>query len=99
MTDNTAQQAQHLAEDAADTAATKATDLAEQARHAIDDTVSTVKSAVSDLDLDKTADSVIATAHETLDKITTAYKRNPALVLTIASVALAIVGTIVSRRR
>jgi ElaB/YqjD/DUF883 family membrane-anchored ribosome-binding protein len=92
MTDNTAQQAQHLAEDAAD----KATDLAEQARHAIDDTV---KSAVSDLDLDKTADTVIATAHETLDKITAAYKRNPALVLTIASVALAIVGTIVSRRR
>ncbi|ANP73484.1 hypothetical protein [Cryobacterium arcticum] len=95
MTDNTAQQAQHLAEDAAD----KATDLAEQARHAIDDTVSTVKSAVNDLDLDKTADTVIATAHETLDKITAAYKRNPALVLTIASVALAIVGTIVSRRR
>ena len=95
MTDNTAQQAQHLAEDAAD----KATDLAEQARHAIDDTVSTAKSAVSDLDLDKTADTLIATAHETLDKITVAYKRNPALVLTIASVALAIVGTIVSRRR
>ena len=95
MTDNTADQTHNLVDDAAK----KAGDIAEQARHAIDDTVSTVKSAVSDLDLDKTADTLIATAHETLDKITAAYKRNPTLVLTIATVALAIVGTIVSRRR
>lgn len=95
MTDNTTPQTPNSTENAAGSASS----IAEQARQAVDNTVTTVTSAVSDLDLDKTAESVIATANETLDKIRAAYKRNPALVLAIGSAALAVVGTIVTRRR
>jgi hypothetical protein len=94
MTDNTAQQAHDLVEDTV----TKAGELADQARHAVDDTVATATAALRDID----TTAVIASAQEfaegTFGKLSAAYKRNPALVITIGSAALVAVALLTKRR-
>lgn len=109
MTDNTAQHAHDLAEDTADKArdlaedtASKAGDLADQARHAIDDTVATATAAFRDIDTNAVVSSAQTFATDTFDKLAKAYKRNPALVITLGSVALAALtglGALLGKRR
>jgi hypothetical protein len=98
MTDNTAKPAHDFIDDAAK----KAGDLAEQARHAVDDTVAAATDAVRNFDLDTTADTAITSvrvlAAETADNVTSAYKRNPALVITIAFLAAAAIALLAKRR-
>ena len=95
MTDNPAQLAHELAE----TAATKARELADQARHAVDDTVSDAKEVVRDLE--ESADTAVLTARvfalDVFDKVAAAYKRNPALVIGVGSAALATVALLTGR--
>jgi hypothetical protein len=94
MTDNTAPQAHDFAEDAAATAG----NLTDQARHAIDDTVATAKAALNDVD----TTAVLASAQEfaagAVEKVTAAYKKNPALVISIGSAALVAVALLTKRR-
>lgn len=109
MTDNTAQHAHDLADDAVDKAsdfaedaASKAGDLADQARHAIDDTVATATAALREIDTDAAVTSVQKFATETFDKLAEAYKRNPTLVITLGAVAVAAVtglGALLGKRR
>ena len=98
MTDNTAKPAHDLVDDAVK----KAGDLADQARHAVDDTVAAATEAVRNLDLDSTADAAITSvrvlAAETADNVATAYKRNPALVITLAFIAAAAIALLAKRR-
>jgi len=89
------EKASDLAGDAAKTATGFAEEITGQVRHAVGNTV-------NDIDLDKAAETVVAVAREAVDKVTTAYKRNPALVLTLGSVALAAltaIGALATRRR
>ena len=98
MNDNTAQQAHDLVEDTV----TKAGELADQARHAVDDTVATATAALREIDTTAAVASAREFATETLEKLSAAYKRNPTLVITLGSVAVAAVtglGALVSRRR
>jgi hypothetical protein len=113
MTDNTDKPADDFVDDTVqkagdfvDEAAKKAAELTEQARHAVDETVAAATEAVRNLDLEGTADTVITSAQvlavETADNVTTAYKRNPALVLTLGSIAVATIAAIlisVAKRR
>jgi len=109
MTDNTAQHAHDLADDAAgkardiaEDAASKAGDLADQARHAIDDTVATATAAFREIDTTEVLTSAQKFATDAFDKLAEAYKRNPALVITLGSVAVAAVtglGTLLGKRR
>lgn len=80
--------------DFAEDAAAKAGDLAEQARKAVEDTISTAKSALNDIDTSAAIASAQDFAGDTLDKLSAAYKRNPALVITIGTAALAAVATV-----
>jgi DNA-binding ferritin-like protein len=86
----------------AGTAAATAGDLADQARRAVNDTINTAKSALDDVD----TGAVLASAQEfaagARDKLSAAYKRNPALVIAVGSAALAAVaalGSALSKRR
>ncbi|MCU1445270.1 hypothetical protein [Cryobacterium sp.] len=100
MSDNTAQNVHDLVEDTV----TKATDLAGQARTVLDDTVADAKAVISDLD-DNTAAALAAAreyAVDTLDKVSAAYKSNPARALAFGSLALAVIATVatlITRRR
>jgi len=87
IAENAADKARDIAADAAD----KAGDLADQARHAIDDTVATATAAFREIDTNAAVASVQKFATETFDKLTEAYKRNPTLVITLGSVAVAAV--------
>ncbi|WEO76378.1 hypothetical protein BJQ94_13520 [Cryobacterium sp. SO2] len=96
--EDAAKKAGNLADDAAATAG----DLAEQARQAVDDTIATAKSALKDVDTSAVIASAQDFAGNTLDKLSAAYKRNPALVITIGSAALAAVaavGSVLAKRR
>ncbi|MEC5184747.1 ABC-type transporter Mla subunit MlaD [Cryobacterium sp. MP_3.1] len=98
MTDNTAQQAHDLVEDTV----TKAGELADQARHAVDDTVATATAALRDIDTTAAIASAREFATDTFEKLSDAYKRNPTLVLTLGSVAVAAVtglGALLAKRR
>jgi hypothetical protein len=113
MTDNTDKPANDFVDDTmkkvgdlADDAAKKAGDLADQARTAIDDSVAAATEAVRNFDLDSTTDSVITSAQvlavETADNVAAAYKRNPALVITLGSIAVATIAAIligITKRR
>ncbi|MBX0301138.1 hypothetical protein K2F54_14275 [Cryobacterium sp. 1639] len=94
MTDNTTQHAREFAEDAA----AQAGNLADQARQAIDETVATAKAALSDVDTGAALASAQEFAAGTLEKVTAAYKKNPALVISIGSAALVAVALISKRR-
>ncbi|POH62561.1 MULTISPECIES: hypothetical protein [Cryobacterium] len=98
MTDNTAQQAHDLVEDTV----AKAGELADQARHAVDDTVATATAALRDIDTTAAIASAREFATDTFGKLSDAYKRNPTLVLTLGSVAVAAVtglGALLAKRR
>ncbi|POH70783.1 hypothetical protein C3B59_03695 [Cryobacterium zongtaii] len=98
MTDNTAQQAHDLVEDTV----TKAGELADQARHAVDDTVATATAALRDIDTTAAIASAREFATDTFEKLSDAYKRNPTLVVTLGSVAVAAVtglGALLAKRR
>jgi CHASE3 domain sensor protein len=113
MTDNTDKPANDFVDDTvkkvgdlADDAAKKAGAFADQARHAVDDTVAAATEAVRNFDLDSTTDSVITSAQvlaaETADNVTAAYKRNPALVITLGTIAVATITAIligITKRR
>jgi len=109
MTDNTAQQAHDLVEDTVTTAhdlvedtVTKAGELADQARHAVDDTVATATAALRDIDTTAAIASAREFATDTFEKLSGAYKRNPTLVITLGSVAVAAVtglGALLAKRR
>jgi hypothetical protein len=100
MSDKTAQHVHDLVEDAV----TKATELTDQARTAVDGTVADAKAVISDLD-DSTEAAVVAAkdyAVDTFDKVSAAYKRNPAQIIAIGSIAVAVVTavvTLVAKRR
>ena len=98
MTDHTAQQVHDIVEDTV----TKAGELADQARHAVDDTVATATAALREIDTTAAIASAREFATDTLDKLSSAYKRNPTLVITLGSVAVAAVtglGALLSKRR
>ena len=97
-----ADDAARKAHDVADDAARSAGDLADQARHAIDETVATATAAFRDIDTNAALTSAQKFATETFDKLTEAYKRNPTLVITLGSLAVAAVtglGALLSKRR
>lgn len=96
--EDTADKAQDVAEDAAG----KAGDLADQARQAIDATVATATAAFRDIDTAAAVGSAQKFATDTFDRLAKAYKRNPAVVITVGSVAVAAVtglGALLSKRR
>ncbi|WP_104163543.1 hypothetical protein [Cryobacterium sp. N22] len=98
MTDHTAQQAHDLVEDTV----TKAGELADQARHAVDDTVATATAALREIDTTAAIAAAREFATDTFEKLSGAYKRNPTLVITLGSVALAAVtglGALLAKRR
>ncbi|TFC01657.1 hypothetical protein E3O42_09805 [Cryobacterium adonitolivorans] len=98
MTDNTTQQAHDLVEDTV----AKAGELADQARHAVDDTVATATAALREIDTSAAIASAREFATDTFDKLSDAYKRNPTLVITLGSVAVAAVtglGALLGKRK
>ena len=104
LVDDAAKKAGDLADQArstVDETVKKAGEFANQARHTVDDAVSAATEAIHKLDLDGTADTAITSTRvlvaEAVDNITTAYKRNPALVLGLGSLAVAAVTAVVAQ--
>lgn len=104
LADDAAKKAGDLADQArstVDDTVKKAGEFADQARHSVDDAVTAATDAIHKFDLDGTAENAITSTRvlvaEGIDKLSAAYKRNPALVLTIGSVAVATVATIAAQ--
>ncbi|MBX0301140.1 hypothetical protein K2F54_14285 [Cryobacterium sp. 1639] len=98
MSDKTAQNVHDLVEDTV----TKASAVVDQARTALDDTLTDAKAAIRDLDDNDTITAVRVVAAEAVDNVTGAYKRSPARVIvlgTLAVAAVALLGSLLSKRR
>jgi polyhydroxyalkanoate synthesis regulator phasin len=100
MSDKTAQHVHDLVEDTV----TKAGELADQARTLVSDTVADAKTVIGDLD-DNTEAAVAAArdlAVEAYENVSAAFKRSPARVIALGSIAFAVaatVATLIAKRR
>jgi predicted metal-dependent peptidase len=98
MSDKSAQQIHDLVEDTV----TKAAAVVDQARSVIDDTLTDAKSAIRDLDDNDALTAVRVVAAESVDNVTSAYRRSPGRVIalgTLAVSAVALLGLLLSKRR